>query len=213
MPRHTIRQGDTVMSLSTRYGVPVDKIWDHPDNQTLREGNRKPGILSPGDVITIPEIEPKTVDAETEQRHRIRCQSKTTWLKVRFLKNLQNDEPFANEPYVLRVAGDFQEGSLDSDGRLEVRVPADAEEALVILGAEQENGQFRLRLGHLDPIDEPSGVRQRLNNLGLYCAQEDGELGPKAQAALRQFQKINDMDTTGDLDDSTKESLKGSHGA
>jgi hypothetical protein len=209
MPEYEAQQGDSIISLSKQHGLPVEKIWDHPDNRALRERSRESAILFPGDRITIPERELREEEAVTEQRHHFRCQSRTTRLEVRFLRH---DEPRAAEPYVLTVAGRTSGGNLDEDGWLRVRVPATAREAVVMVGEPGRQERYELGIGHLDPIDEVRGVQQRLNNLGFRCGPEDEELGPRTEAALRAFQNAHDLEATGRIDDATKDRLRELHG-
>jgi hypothetical protein len=64
----------------------------------------------------------------------------------------------------------------------------------------------------MDPIDEPTGVRKRLLNLGYLCQPEGAADADDLQAALRKFQEKNSLDVTGKIDDSTKAKLKDLHG-
>ncbi len=209
MPRHTVQQGDSIVSLSTRYGISKEKIWDHPDNGFLRERGRKPGILKAGEEITIPELETREVEVETGQSHRFRCRM-NTWLKVRLL---QDNEPMAGEPYVLTVGERRVEGSLDEDGWLRERVRGDARQAVALVGEEGQQQKYVFKIGNLDPIDEPSGIQQRLNNLGLHCGRADGDIGPKTRAALGKMQQDNDQDPTGEADENAKRRLRDLYGS
>lgn len=204
MRRHNVRQGESLLSLSKRYGIPADKILDHPENEQLREGNRERGILLPGDQVTIPDKEMKEVEASTGQRHRFRCSNRTAWLKVQFF---DQDDPRSGEPYRLIIETQEFNGTLDEDGWMRVRVPVDAQEAIVILGEETRQEQIDLRIGHLNPIDEISGVKQRLNSLGFYCGSEDDELDEIFQGALLSFQAKHGLEETGELDDATRNRL------
>jgi N-acetylmuramoyl-L-alanine amidase len=200
---HIVRQGDSIISLSKRYGIPVDKILNHPDNSSLRERKRNASILFPGDRITVPDRELKEEEGATEQRHRFQCSTRTTWLKLRILKE---GEARANEPYHLIVEGQDFRGNLDDEGRLEVRIPGDAHQATLWLGEEEE--EMSLRIGNLDPVDEVSGIQERLNNLGYYCGAEDNIMGPRTEAAIALFQAEHGLDQTGQIDDATKRRIE-----
>jgi hypothetical protein len=212
MPEHTVQQGESIISLSEEHGVPVEKIWNDPHNTSLRSRSRETAILAPGDRIYIPEIQVKEVSAATDRRHRFRCRSRTAQLTVRFLRG---DEPRAGERYVLTAGGQHTQGELDSDGWLRARVPADAHEAVVLLGVGSRRERHEFGIGHLDPVDETRGVQQRLVNLGFPCGEEveTGEVGPKSQAALRAFQQKHGIETTGRIDEATKGRLREIHGS
>jgi len=211
MPEHICEQGDSVLSLSKQYRVPVDRIWNDPHNSALRNAGREPAILAPGDHIYIPDLQIKEVPAATEERHRFRCTGQSAALNVRFLRN---DEPRADEPYILTVDGQNMQGWLDSDGWLRVRVPADAREAVVRLGEGGRQERFVIGIGHLDPVDETRGVQQRLENLGFPCGEETDarELGPRTRSALQAFQRKCGLEETGQIDEATKGRLREAHG-
>jgi hypothetical protein len=71
---------------------------------------------------------------------------------------------------------------------VEQRIPADA-----VTGELTVNGvSTPLKIGHLDPVDLPSGQRARLNNLGIYAGEmgdadsEDGQM--LLRSAVEEFQ-------------------------
>ena len=206
---HSVRQGESLISLSKRYGIPVDKIINHSDNRRLRERKRNEGILFPGDRITIPDREIREIDGSTEQRHRFRYKTGNARLKLRLLKE---DEPRANEPYRLIIEGRDLRGNLDNEGRLEVQIPADAHQAVLMLGERGEE-KIALRIGNLDPVEEARGVQQRLNNLGFYCGAEEDRLTAGAETALKLFQSKHGLEPTGRIDDATKNRLQEVHGS
>lgn len=210
MLRHTVRQGESIISLSQQYGVPVDKIWDHPDNRALRQRGRTKSILYPGDAVTIPDHETKEVQAATERRHRFSCRGRTTWLRLRFL---DKGRPRHGEPYELHIGAQKFTGDLNGEGKLEVRLPADAEEGILLLGSPPRQETIRIRVGHLDPLDEDEGVRKRLQNLGLLAPGGDDSSGERLRSALRRFQKMQGLAATGALDDATRNKLIEVHGS
>jgi len=201
--RHTVCQGESLISLGRRYGIPPDKILNHAENRPLTGSSRTKAILHPGDEVVIPDLETREEDCATDTRHRFCCQTAQTWLKLRFK---HDDEPRANELYLLEVGGRSFSGELDDEGRLEVRIPADAQEALIFLGAER-NEELRLRIGNIDPVEEISGVRQRLTNLGFARASTGDEAEEQTRSAIRAFQSKYDLPVTGEPDDATRARL------
>lgn len=208
---HHVRQGETIYRLSQLYNVPAEKIWNHPDNRGLRDAKRRKSCLYAGDRVTIPDVSLKEVDCQTEKRHRFQRAAETVELKLQFL---EQGEPRANEPYSLRIGAVVRSGDLDSEGRLHERVPADATRAEIWVGNDEERvrRQYEIRIGHLDPIEEISGVQQRLNNLGLFCSEEDGELSEDTQAAIEAYQEGKGQDATGQLTDALKQGICRDHG-
>jgi len=210
MSLHSVSQGESILSLSRRYGVPVDKILNHADNRELRQRRRMQGILFPGDQLTIPEIESREENCATDRRHTFCCTNQSAFLRVRFMRK---DDPRSGEPYVLRSGSRTIRGSLDSDGWLEARIPVDAEQATVFLGEGPRQEKYEFRVGHLDPISESRGIQQRLNNLGFACGEESDEIGDAASEAIGMFQRKHGMTATGELDDATRNRLREVYGS
>jgi N-acetylmuramoyl-L-alanine amidase len=122
------------------------------------------------------------------------------------------EEPRANVPYRLEVDGIVSEGETDDEGRVEVTIPPDARGGKITLEpATEREAVFELKLGHLDPIEEPSGVKQRLNNLGIFCADASNEATPELEAAVREFQEKHGLEVTGEVDDATRDELEELH--
>jgi hypothetical protein len=117
------------------------------------------------------------------------------------------EEPRANEPYVLVVDGQLFEGATDSEGRLRVVIPGNARRGRLIVGPQDDQVSYDLLLGGVDPIDEISGIQQRLANLGFSCGSEIGEMGPQTGAALREFQERHKLPVTGAPDRQTRDKL------
>jgi hypothetical protein len=67
-----------------------------------------------------------------------------------------------------------------------------------------------VRVGGLDPIEERSGVVQRLSNLGYLPKTPEVPAAYVAQA-LRRFQRDHDLEPTGELDAKTKDALEKEH--
>ena len=106
------------------------------------------------------------------------------------------------------------EGQTDGDGWLEQRVPLAATELILAVQlTDDEAGPcyaWRARIGHLDPVETDTGLRQRLSNLGYWPA------GETAKAALpyvlRAFQDDHDLEITGEADQATRDKLTEVHG-
>jgi len=209
MPLHSVRQGESILSLSRQYGVPADKILNHANNRQLKQSQRDRGILYPGDQLVIPEIELKEELCATDRRHRFCCSNRNVFLRVRFMKK---NEPRAGEPFLLRAGTREIRGHLDNDGWLVARIPADAEEATVLLGEGARQEKFELRVGHLDPISESRGVQQRLNNLGFLCGEENDEINDATAEAIRMFQAKHGLTQTAEFDDATRTRLREVYG-
>lgn len=122
-------------------------------------------------------------------------------------------EPRANVPYRLVVDGVVHEGQTDDDGKIEISIPENARSGELILkpGTEQEE-HIELSLGNVNPINEVSGVKQRLANLMLYYGEIDDEENSELEEAVRLFQDANDLEVTGLVDQATRDKLLDLHG-
>lgn len=206
MPWHTVQQGEHLPQIVQMYGFSDHvAIFNLPENKPLKDKKRDPHLLYPGDQVFVPEKTLKEEDAPTGKISTFKVKIATVMLRVTLHNEL--GEPFAQKPYKLTIDGQESEGETDGDGKIEVPIPVSAKGGKV----EVEGHIFPLRIGHLDPLDELSGIRSRLANLGFDLGGETGDLGPKTQGALFWFQKLMGMEATGDLDDATRDKLKEKH--
>jgi len=123
----------------------------------------------------------------------------------------EEDKPRANEPYILQIDDKIISGNTNNEGMVETAIPPNARNAKLTFGKEQE--VYFLNIGHLDPVEETTGVQARLNNLGFTCGKVDGKLGTKTESALKTFQKKYNLTESGKIDDDTKNKLRDSHGS
>ena len=201
MIRHTVRPGEDISTIARSHGIPSDKLWR--DNEDLQQ-QRKPDVLNPGDTVFIEDRELRHEDCPTEARHRFRSKLAPVWLRLRFL---DDGEPRADQPYTLKINALTLKGTLDSEGRLEHKIPHDATEALLRLNDSED---YLLKLGELDPASQPAGVQARLAHLGYAC-DVTGKHDRQTEEALRAFQLDNELDPTGQPTEATLEALHRLH--
>lgn len=200
MPDYEVMQGDCISSIAADYGFIPESIWNHANNLALKQKRKDPNVLLPGDIVFIPDKQIKEILCSTDQKHAFKLRAAPTKLRLRLL---WGDKPRANERFLLTVRGRQSEGVTDSDGWLEQVISPNAKSGNLLLPETDEN--YDLQLGHLDPIDEPSGALSRLRNLGFTA---DGEL----KGAISAFQKANNLKVTGDLNQTTKDALQAAYG-
>ncbi|MDC0721702.1 peptidoglycan-binding domain-containing protein [Nannocystis bainbridge] len=206
MPTHKIKPGECISSLAERTWLPLDRIWNDPGNDPLREARRDPNVLAPGDEVSLPEPGPRTFEVGVDGAHCFRVKRPRAMFRLRLQRN---GNPLASEPYALTMGGLTLEGTADDEGRLEVALPADVTWATLVLPERGEKYEFKV--GHLEPADHWRGAAQRLRSLGLYGAEpstpDDG-----FQRALRRFQALRGLEVTGALDGPTIAALQEAHG-
>ena len=72
--------------------------------------------------------------------------------------------------------------------------------------------RFRIRLGHMDPVEERSGLRSRLTHLGYYVPEQKDEDAELREAILA-FQCAAGLPLTGEPDEALHAALIKAHGS
>lgn len=212
--QHTVAPGEDLFVIARRFGFRDHRtIYDDPANAELRRQRPNPGILHPGDLLVIPDRQPRVEEGATDRRHSFRTIGARRWLRLRLLGPF--GKPLADRAYTLEVDGRVlsEERRTDEDGQLSEAIPLDATTGKVTVG----DLFWHLDIGDLNPLfDAPdggvSGAQARLRNLGFDPGPIDGLLGPRTAGALRRFQDDQGMAVTGRLDDATKSALLRAHG-
>jgi N-acetylmuramoyl-L-alanine amidase len=212
---HVVKQGDCLYRIARQYGFADWRtIYDHADNEAFRSKRPNPNVIYPGDEIAIPDKDVKQVSLPTTAKHKLRVKRPKVMLRVQLKDEL--DEPLAGKQFELKFGEDLHEGSTDGDGILEAKVEASDEIGeLTVWGSgdrEAERWLWHIRVGHLDPVEELPGVRQRLNNLGFYCEPKGQEPDDSLRFAVKGFQRVAGIEPTGEVDDATRGKLVELHG-
>lgn len=204
---HSVRQGECLSTIAAAYGLPWKLIWDAPENKALRNRRRDPNVLYPGDQVFVPKPTPKSVTGATSAKHVFKVEGELPVLRLRLTASLQ---PLADEPYAIEFDGQTLEGRTDGEGKLEHPLPTRV--SSVTLRLPERRQRYALSLGHIDPADTVSGAQARLRNLHLYEGPAHGQLDADTAAALRDFQRIEGLDETGEVDEDTAMKLRQVHG-
>ena len=240
---HLVKQGECIASIAEAYGFFWETLWNLPENLKLKQLRQEPTILQEGDVVHIPDVREKTEDRSTEARHRFVLKGVPALLRLRIMQpsdtaerertaeppdqeqhevvfedpepeKSPSDEPWSNAAYTLEVDGEWFKGMTDRDGKLEVKIrPAARSGTLIMEPGTPRERQFTLALGHLDPATTVSGVADRLNHLGYGSVPHQNETTPELVEAIRNFQRDNGLNVTGDADKATQDKLKNLHGS
>src|SRR5262249_43751250 len=122
--------------------------------------------------------------------------------------------PLAGEPYVVEGLGAQVSGTTDADGKVRLSVPVHVREIRVVFT--KRNVAYPVHVGDMDPVDEPSGVRRRLQHLGYYDPTSDAEgadRDERERRAVIAFQKAHGLDPSGVADEATRGELVKQHGS
>ncbi|HEY4188731.1 MAG TPA: peptidoglycan-binding domain-containing protein [Polyangia bacterium] len=125
----------------------------------------------------------------------------------------RTDEARKGLAFKLVIDGVTIEGQTDGDGYLDCQIPAQAMSGhLVLAPGTPHETEVPLHLGHLDPIAEVSGIKQRLRNLCFDCGDQTDDETPGLAAALRAFQAKHGLSVNGEIDDPTRAEILKAHG-
>ena len=204
--RHEIKQGESVISLSEQHGLFADTIWNDPANAELKEKRKNMNILMPGDILVIPDKQPKEVNRPTGNVHKFQRKGLPALFRLQLF---DIEEPRANQKYSLDVDGQQFEGQTDSRGVLEQTIPANSKKGVLIIGPDEL--RLEIDFGYLDPVNELAGVKKRLKNMGYDCGQPGNELDEQTRSQLQLFQKRFNLEQTGEADSQTLKKLEELH--
>lgn len=154
-----VKQGDTLTSLAAQSATPRDDIWSYSKNTDLATTRTNPDVLLPGDVIYLPASkDQKPIALKTGTTNSFVAPVQLMPIQVKVAE-------FAGASYTaVADATQLDPKSVGSDGMLALSVPTST--TVVEVTFTSPDGLVYLLVGHLDPIQSPSGRRQRLQNLG-----------------------------------------------
>ena len=208
---YIVRQGDYLTKLAALMDFDAEAVWNDASNRELRGKRTNPNILHPGDVLQIPEdAEPSGASLTAGAAHRFRARRLTAEVKL-LLRDFE-DVPLSNQPYRLEGIGPTPlRGVTDAAGNVRFEVPLNLDRVRLVL--EGTGREMWIRVGHLDPVEEMSGVAKRLEHLGyLRTAPFVSDEGRARLArAIRTFQDDVGLEATGEADDATREALVQRH--
>jgi N-acetylmuramoyl-L-alanine amidase len=195
MKTHTVKKGNCFASISKQYGFhDANILYSDAANASLKSKRPNMHVLSPKDKVAIPEKMPKTVDLAAETSTTFKVKGIITEFKL-VVEDFDGNA-LADKAYLLDIEGLKFEGKTDGTGLIEETINAQSVrgELTVYLDAEKKNSIFwPLKIGCLMPINEISGIQSRLNNLGYFCANENGDEDESTKASVRAFKKKHDL--------------------
>jgi len=198
---HSAGSGECLSSISRHFGFASWRtVYDDSHNAELRKLRPNPNALVKGDVVFVPDPDPRVEESATNRRATYRTIALPTRLRIRFEGRSVND-------YELRVAGKIIKGRVGPGGMIDEPIPAEATAAELVMRPTHLPGQedrWTIELGMLDAISELTGVQARLDNLGFHCP-VDGQESDETTRAIAAYQKWRGVgDGEGTLDDATR---------
>jgi len=212
--RYTAKQGDYLAKIAREQGFSDYKtIWDDPQNAKLKEQRKNPNVLYPGDLLYIPDRQTKEQMGSTEAKHHFQVKQGRMMLRL-VLEDLYG-KPLADAKCELTVEGKTSKLVADSAGKIETEILPTAERAELIVKdgtTPLKDQRLILQIGHLDPIEELSGQRARLSNLGYFLGSIDQGDTEGFKSAVEEFQCDFGLAVDGICGPKTQAKLKQVHG-
>ena len=218
MRPYVVRQGDYLVKLAFVHGFDAEEVWNDPKNEEIRGRRADHNILAPGDIIYLPVKEKEALPIVKGTTNKYKAKVPKVSVKLRFLDGAG---VLAQQAYTIEGAASPDQGTSDEDGQIELTVPVDTTDFVVVFP--ERNLRFPVRLGHLDPIEERSGLLARLVHLGYLLPSPSALFGgeiageeiddgdERLSCAVRAFQADHLLETTGIVDDATRDALKAAH--
>ena len=206
--QHVVQQGEHLSVIARQHGFfRYQTIWDDPANAKLKALRQNPNVLHPGDIVTIPDKQVKRESAATGRAHKFRVD--TQMLELHVVLRDVNGDPLPGIECELEVDGVVQKLTTDGAGKIDHAIPVPAKGGKLRARGEE----FLLAIGHLDPVEEQSGLRARLANLGYYLASGSDLDEEELRSAIEEFQVEHGLRVTGVADAATRAAIKKSHGS
>lgn len=214
MKTHIIKTGDCFSSIAKLYGFhDADVIYQDPANAELRKNRPNLHVLKPKDTVYIPEKKAKTIVLPSETCSVFTIKGLLSELKLA-IEDFDGN-PLPNTDYLLDVAGIKYEGTTDGTGMMTQKIDAIAKKATLtlFLDTDKKNSIFwSLELGSLTPHAETTGIQARLNNLGYYCANENGDIDSTTISAINAFKIDNGLANDAVIDNALTSKLLSIYG-
>jgi N-acetylmuramoyl-L-alanine amidase len=216
---HVVQQGEHLARIAAEHGFSDYRtIWDHPSNAALKQKRKNPDVLHPGDRLHIPDRELREESRPTDQKHRFKA--KVPKLVLRVVLEDMYRRPIAHAPCELILDGDTHPLTTDGRGKIELTIPTKAETGTLVVKAPESAIQEQaipVRVGHLDPVEEESGQRGRLNNLGYFAGpfgdRDEADNDKAFKSAIEEFQCDHGLQVDGVCGPRTQAKLKEVHGS
>lgn len=216
---HIVKQGEHLSGIADQYGFSDYKpIWNHSANAALKALRKNPNVLYPGDQLQIPDGDEKHYTRGVDQRHRFVVHG--TPLKLQLKLEELYGKLLADVPYRLQAEEQSATGHTDGQGMVRHGIGKQLKKGTLVISEQvTAHGQnltldreLPLMVGHLDPIEKPSGQLARLANLGYYWGSLTASDADSFESAIEEFQCEQGLPVTGECDSATQAKLQEMHG-
>lgn len=167
MEPYPIRATDYVLKIAHKFDFDADTTWTDPANKELADRRGDPNILLAGDVLYIPDQVDKVAES-----HSLVVGTTNTFvspnpplvaISVKFVG--AGTTTYAQKAYTIRELDSPDAPQTTKDGLANFKAPVTLEIATIVFTDSGE--EHSLAIGALNPVDTPSGIFQRLKNIGF----------------------------------------------
>jgi N-acetylmuramoyl-L-alanine amidase len=213
--QYTVQAGDYVSKVADAKGFSdYQTIWNDGHNAHLKAQRKTPNVLAPGDPLYIPDRETRNESRSTDSLHQFELTG--TPLKLRLIVKDMTDKPVAGKPCTMKVDGSPDVPSLSTNGTGMAErdiLPTAATGELVL----RDTGlpidlDLQLKIGFLEPLDDVTGQKARLNNLGYDAGEVNDTQDLQFRSAVEEFQCDHGLAHDGVCGSKTQAKLKEVHG-
>lgn len=167
---YVVRQGDFLEKLALQFRFDAEEVWTNPLNG-LVAARRDPNLLYPGDILFIPERPADPSPLVSQTTNVFTADLPVVPVELRFVRG---NEPRADEGVSFNGLPPHVEPPTETDelGCVRVEVPA-LLPVFEVYFVDEPHIVYTVLVGHLDPIEEATGVVQRLIGLGYFPFDEE----------------------------------------
>jgi hypothetical protein len=209
---HVVKQGERLATIADQYGISPAVIYADPANAQLWDKRPNPNVLMPGDKVSLGDPSMPS-DFPTGGAHTIMIDAGKSET-VRIFLGSRCDTSFVGQQFELKAGDQTIQGTVPDDNVVVADVPLGTESGELRLWISEDPeviASWTLQVGHLDPVNETSGVQARLNNLGYDAGDVDGSDNPDLNEAVAAFQSDLGVEATGEIDDDFRVALDEAH--
>ncbi len=190
-------------SIAFEHGFVPDTLWQHPENQRLRELRPNMFQLRVDDEVAIPALRTRAQQRPVDQRHRFRRRGVPETVRIQLWDI--DGQPRTNLAYTLTIDGGVHEGLTDAEGRIAHWISPKAARAELVVHADHGDEAYELLLGTQEPSELDDSALARLRELGYLGP---GEPTPaQLFEALRGLQRERGLTVSGDFDVETRRAM------
>ncbi|MBL8237603.1 MAG: peptidoglycan-binding protein [Bryobacterales bacterium] len=215
MAAYEVKQGDHLTKIAANFGfVDYEFIWNHPNNAALKQLRKDPHVLFPGDSLYIPDPSKREEICATGRLHKFVLGRRQ--LMLRLVLEDHYEGPLARAQCEIVFSGRANPATTDPAGKIEQLILPSIRDGVLIIadpGTPARNISIPIRVGDLDPVQELSGQRARLANLGYLAGDFEQPTERHMKSAIEEFQCDHGLTVDGICGPNTQEKLKTVYGS